>query len=204
MKKIIINMVVITAVSFSQTVIVPVESDINLCQKNIGKKKGELVSKVDSRFLTQWFKKAFSDSLDRETIEYLRNDSTLYRVENDLANLEVLVEGGSCKNFVANLKYSFPKAIENINKASNNNLGTQVKLYKTDKYIISSSSADVYDSVLGDKKRIDTLANGAKIRLTDQYVSNYYVKWGEFVFNRTKDGNKMIGWINMNNVSSEY
>jgi len=204
MKKVITSMVAVTAISFSQTVIVPVESDINLCQQNIDKKKGELISKVDSRFLTQWFKKAFSDSIDRETIEYLKSDSTLYEVESALANFEVIVEGKSCKNFVANLQYSFPKALENIDKVSKNNLGTQVQLYKTDKYTISSSSADVYTSVLGDKKRIETLGNGTKLRLTDQYVANLYVKWGEFVFKSSKDGKKRIGWINMNNVSMEH
>lgn len=204
MKKVITSMVVATAISFSQTVIVPVESDINLCQQNIDKKKGELIRKVDSRFLTQWFKKAFSDSIDRETIEYLKSDSTLYKVESALANLEVMVEGSSCKNFVKNLQYSFPKALKNINKVSKNNLGTQVKLYKTDKYTVSSSSTDVFNSVLGDKKRIDTLPNGVKIRLTDQYVSNLYVKWGEFVFKSSEDGKKRIGWINMNNVSMEH
>ncbi len=204
MKRVITSMVVATVVSFSQTVIVPIESDINLCQQKIDKKKSELVRKVDSIFLTQWFKKAFSDSIDRETVAYLKSDSTLYRVESSLANLEVMVEGDSCKNFIANLQFSYPKALENINKVSKNNLGTQVKLYKTDKYTVSSSSADVFTSVLGDKKRIDTLESGEKIRLTDEYVSNLYVKWGEFVFKRSIDGNKTIGWINMNNVSMEH
>lgn len=204
MKRVIIGMVLATVVSFSQTVIVPKESDINLCQQKIDTEKSELMSKVDSRFLAQWFKKAFSDSIDRETVTYLKSDSTLYEVESALANLEVMVEGSSCKNFIDNLQFSYPKAIENINKVSKNNLGIQVKLNITDEYTVSSSSADVFNSVLGDKKRIDTLESGAKIRLTDQYVSNLYVKWGEFVFKGSLDGNKTIGWINMNNVSMEH
>jgi biotin operon repressor len=200
MRLYILVLIFVVNLANAKDFIIPKDSDIRYCIENAPKVNKEFMYvKIESKKISDWFKQAFSANLDNTKKDSLLSSSVIVDIEDNIRNLANIVEDSSCKELAKNLEYSYKEALKRLENYKS--LGIKIEQNKNFSYIVSDSTTNVYKEVLGEKKVIATLRQGAKLNLIKKAYDANGIEYGYFTFKVKKV--KTLGWIKMSDVVAD-